>query len=118
MFAEDEEIAITQNSLGKRLYNKFDLTSGKRLQKIQEQGVGKFDLNVERVFNQALVAYTKSEVSKEYLPLIAGLRLSIQYRSSYGNQKMDEILKTFDKAVRSKMFGETLVSTELQPIYK
>lgn len=118
VFAEDEETAIRTNSLGKKLYNKFDLTSGKRIQKIQEQGVGKFDLNVERVFNQALVAYVKSEVSKEYLPLVAGLRLSIQYRSSYGNQKMDEILKTFDKAVKSKMFGESIVPVELQPICK
>lgn len=118
VFAEDEEIAIEHNRLGKKLYNKFDLTSGQRLQKIKEQGAGKFDLNVERVFNQALVSYVKADVSQEYLPLIAGLRLSIKYRSSYGHQKMDDILKTFDKAVYSKVFGESIVPTEVQPIYK
>ena len=31
---------------------------------------------------------------------------------------MDEILKTFDKAVKSKMFGESIVPVELQPICK
>lgn len=118
VFAEDEEQAIEYNKLGKKLYNKFDLTSGRRRQKIQDKGVGAFDLNVERVFNQALVAYTKSEISKEYLPRVAALRLSMMYRSSYGGQNMKDIISVFDKAVHSKLYGESIVPTEWQPIYK
>ena len=120
VFAEDEEAAIEYNRLGKKLYNKFELTSGARLQKIQAPGKGPnaFDLNIERVFNQALVAYTKSEVSKDYLPRVAALRLSMMYRSSYGGQDMKDIISVFDKAVRSKLYGESLVPTELRGIYK
>jgi hypothetical protein len=70
------------------------------------------------VFNQALVAYTKSEVSKDYLPRVAALRLSMMYRSSYGGQDMKDIISVFDKAVRSKLYGESLVPTELRGIYK
>jgi hypothetical protein len=82
------------------------------MKKIGEHGAGFFDLNVERVFNQALVAFKKSEISKEYLPRIAGLRLALMYESSYGNQKLDDIVKTFDKAVKSKIYGESIVPPE------
>jgi hypothetical protein len=101
------------NATRTKLYNKFELTNGARLKKIADHGgVGFFDLNVERVFNQALVAFKKSEISKEYLPRIAGLRLALMYESSYGNQKLDDIVKTFDKAVKSKIYGESIVPSE------
>ena len=118
VFAEDEEEVLEGNASRTKLYNKFELTSGARYRKIQDHGVGFFDLNVERVFNQALVAFNKSEISKEYLPLIAGLRMSLMYNSSYGNQKVDDIIKTFDKAVKSKIYGETIIPTELRGPYK
>ena len=118
VFAEDEETVLEGNAMRTKLYNKFDITNGARLKKIEEHGTGFFDLNVERVFNQALVAYKKSEISKEYLPRIAGLRLALMYESSYGNQKLDDIIKTFDEAVKSKVYGESIVPTEWQPIYK
>ena len=119
VFAEDEEEAIEYNRLGQALYNKFDITSGKRLQRIEERGGPEaFDLNCERVFRQALVAYTKTEVSKEYLPIIEGLRLGIAYKNSYGGAKTEELLTVFDKAVRSKIYGESLIPKELRPIYR
>ena len=119
VFAEDEETVLEGNAMRTKLYNKFELTNGARLKKIADHGgVGFFDLNVERVFNQALVAFKKSEISKEYLPRIAGLRLALMYESSYGNQKLDDIVKTFDKAVKSKIYGESIVPPEWQPVYK
>lgn len=120
VFAEDEETYLTERKNGyyqTSLYNKFDLTYGRRMDKIQSNGVGFFDLNVERVFNQALVAYTKTKVSKDYLPLVAGLRLSMMYRSSYGKQSMNDIIKVFDKAVKSKLYGESLIE-DGKEIYK
>lgn len=118
VFAEDEEEVLEGNASRTKLYNKFELTSGARYKKIQEHGVGFFDLNVERVFNQALVAFNKSEISKEYIPLIAGLRMALKYNSSYGNQNVDDIIKTFDKAVKSKVYGETIIAKELRGPYK
>lgn len=118
VFAEDEEEVLRGNPTRKKLYNKFDLTSAQRVQKIQEKGVGFFDLNVERVFNEALVAYKKSKISEEYLPRIAALRLALMYENSYGNQNLDEILKTFDKAVKSKIYGESLVPDGIKPVYR
>ena len=118
VFAEDEETVLEGNATRTKLYNKFELTGTARLKKIESHGVGFFDLNVERVFNQALVAFKKSEISKEYLPRISALRLALMYESSYGNQKLDDIIKTFDKAVKSKVYGESIVSSEWQPVYK
>lgn len=118
VFAEDEETVIRDNRNRTKLYNKFELSGAARLDKIRDKGVGFFDLNVERVFNQALVAFKKSEISKEYLPRIAGLRLALMYESSYGNQNLDDILKTFDKAVKSKIYGESIVPKEVQGFYK
>lgn len=119
VFAEDEEDVLEHNSLGQQLYNKFDLTSGARRQKIENHGgAGYFDLNCERVFNQVLLAYTKSEVSKDFLPLVEGLRLGIAYNSSYGGAKTNDLLKTFDKAVKSKFYGQSIIPKEYQGIYK
>lgn len=118
VFAEDEETYLRERRDGRiSLYNKFDLTSGRRMQKIENNGIGFFDLNIERVFNQALVAFTKTEVSKEYLPLVAGLRLSMLYRSAYGKQNMEDIIKVFDKAIKSKIYGESLIE-EGKNLYK
>ena len=118
VFAEDEEQVLRDNVSRTKLYNKFELTGKARTDKIADHGIGFFDLNVERVFNQALVAYNKSKISKEYLPRISGLRLALMYESSYGNQKLDDIIKTFDEAVKSKIYGESIIPPEWQGIYK
>jgi hypothetical protein len=34
------------------------------------------------------------------------------YESSYGNQNLDDIIRTFDKAVKSKIYGESIVPAE------
>lgn len=107
------------------LYNKFALSGPARDSFIKDHEVGFFETDMELVFNQALVAFTKSNVSKEYLPLIAAMRLSLLHTDQYGgnkkndsNKNLSEIIKTFDDLVKSKVYGMSILNDTEQRLMK
>lgn len=119
VFAEDEVDAIKTNQQGSQLYNKFELKGQPRLQKIQEHGgVGFFETNMEIVFNQALVAFTRSKIAKDYIPRIQAMKLGLKYAQDHGGVENEKIQEAFDKIVKSKFYGESIISKDLQPLYK
>lgn len=119
VFAENEVDALKENKAGKTLYNKFDLKGSRRLQKIHDHGgIGFFETNMEIVFNQALVAFIRSEIAKDYIPRIQALKLGLKYAQDHGGVENAKIQEAFDKIVRSKFYGESIISKDLEPLYK
>ena len=117
VFAEDE-VDFTdkrkteeENNVFGKLYNKFALVGPDRMPKIVEHGLGFFERNLEVVFNAAVVEFTKSEVSKEYIPVFQAIRLNLLHDQDKGVKNQD-ILKTFNKAVKSKFYNESIVESE------
>lgn len=125
-FAEDEKrpdkgtMSLREKSgfLAQKVYNKFRLDSETRRTKLQEHKIGFFETNLEIVFNQALESYCRENMSKKYVPIFQGMRLSLQYMQGYGQQKIDNIISTFDKMLKSKFYGEPIMSEDLQPIWR
>ena len=97
------------------LYNKFNKSATERQKLIEEHGVGFFETNLEDVINQALVAYNKTRLSRKYIPIIDAMRVSIRCAQSYGGANMEETLRSFDKLVKSKFYGESIIDKSLQP---
>ena len=97
------------------LYNKFNKSASQRESLINEHGIGFFETNLEDVMNQALVAYNKTKFSRKYIPIIDAMRVSLRCAQSYGGANMKETLRSFDKLVKSKFYGESIVDAELQP---
>ena len=100
------------------LYNKFNKSSQERQKLIEEKGIGFFETNLEDVINQALVAYNKSNLSRKYIPIIDAMRISLRCAQTYGGASMKETLRSFDKLVDSKFYGESIVDKQLQPYMK
>ena len=101
------------------LYNKFDLKGQKRLDKIREHGVGFFETNLEIIFNQALVAYKRIEIAKDYIPRIQAMKLALKYAHDHGGVENKVIQDVFNKIVKSKFYGESIIEGEtLQALYK
>lgn len=92
------------------------MDSETRRTKLQEHKIGFFETNLEIVFNQALESYCRENMSKKYVPIFQGMRLSLQYMKGYGKQQIDNIISTFDKMLKSKFYGEPIMSEDLQPI--
>lgn len=95
-----------------KMFNKFSLSSHARQDRITKYGIGMFETNLELVFNNALVAYTKANVGTKYLPIINGMRIGLMYDNKYAgtkSQNMESIQKHFDQIVKSKFFGESIV---------
>lgn len=125
MFAEDEgkgnngiDIREMFKSQHRSVYNKFALTPEQRLQKIQEHGIGFFETHLEIVFNEALQAYVKQNVSKKYVPIFQGMRLSLAFQKHHSKQSLDKVIDTFDKLVKSKFYGESIIEEDLQPLQR
>lgn len=125
MFAEDEfqnnenlSIRDIFKAEHKSVYNKFALESDQRLEKIKNHKVGFFETHIELIFNEALVAYTKQEVSKKYVPIFQGMRLSLEYQKHHSKENNDKVVEAFDKLLASKFYGESIVSKDLQPLQR
>jgi len=119
VFAEDEVEYNTRrkeedkDNIFGELYNKFALIGPDRRAKLNDHGLAFFEKNLEVVFNAALVEFTKSEVSKEYIPVLQAIRLNLLHDQDKGVQNQD-ILDVFNKAVKSKFYGESIVEEPLQ----
>lgn len=119
VFAEDEVDAIEYNHEGQQLYNKFELTGRRRLDKIEAHGVPFFETNMEIVFNQVLVAFKRSQIGKDYIPRIQAMRLGLVYAEDHGGVKNEKLQTAFNKMIKSKFYGESIIEDETQQaIYK
>lgn len=119
VFAEDEVDAIAQNNAGFQLYNKFDLQGDARMQKIRDHGVPFFETNLEIIFNEALVAFKRCQIGKDYIPRIQALRLGLMYAKDHGGVKNAKIQTALEKMIKSKFYGEPIIEDDtMKAIYK
>lgn len=118
VFAEDVALKQEFELNNARLYNKFELSNSQREKKLTEHGTGSFETDLESVFNQALVAYVKQEVSKKYVPIFNAMRAGLVYASQQGGNNLQDVITAFDKMVKSKFYGENIMDKNLQGIYK
>ena len=104
------------------VYNKFDVSDEIRQERLREHGPGMFETDLELVFNEALVAYKRSQVSETYLPLNTEIKTNLQYIDAQGtrknNKNMKNIKETFDKLVKSKVYNESIIDERIQPLVK
>lgn len=104
------------NNLSRGLFNKFFLTERQRFDKIKEKGIGFFETDLEEVMRQALTAYTKSDISKKYIPAISAMQISMRIGQSFGDQKQKDTEAALNALIKSKFYGQTIISEDLQPI--
>ena len=105
------------------LYNKLKYDNMEARQaRLNEFGWEMFETDLERLMNNMLVAFCRSNVSQEYIPAIAGLRLSLEYKDAHGSNdktvNMQNVRKRFDDIVKSKFYGESIVPKNLQQLLK
>lgn len=127
VFAEDEgkEGNVAGKSIkeeyqiqNQSVYNKFRISGEIRREKLTEHGVGFFNIDLESVMNQALVAYCKEQVSKKYVPIFQAMRLSLQHMKGYERQTIQNTIDTFDKMLLSKFYGEPIMKEDLRPFWR
>lgn len=103
------------NRKGIKLYNKLNRGFEDRQALMDEFGVGFFEYDLENVMNEALVAFTKTNLSQKYIPIIDAMRVSLRVAETYGGQNMENVRTAFDKMVKSKFYGEPIIEKQLQP---
>lgn len=110
-------------STHQELYNKLKYDNVlARQARLDEYGYEMFETDLELVMNAALVAFCRSNVSKDYIPVIAGLKTALEMLDATGSTSetvnMANIRKRFDDIVKSKFYGETIISEPLQGLAK
>ena len=91
------------------MYNKFALDSETRKRKLNDKGVGFFETDLERVLFEAVTAYTKSEISYEYIPRLNAMQTVMKLSQSYSHVLQDQTEKALDKLIKSKFYGEPII---------
>lgn len=105
----DKKMEWKNSNLGWSLYNKFNLDKEQRASKLRDKGVGFFETDLEIVMNQALVAYTKSNVSPKYISRLNALSVSLKLSESYGGQVQRDTREALEKLIKSKFYGESII---------
>jgi hypothetical protein len=96
-----------------------------RRQKLKDHTVGFFETHLELVFNQVLVACTRTEVSKKYVPIFKAMQLGLRHEDEYAHggtaskQKLKEIRTALDKLIASRVYGKSIIeSPVLQEVHR
>lgn len=105
------------------LYNKLKFDNlAARQSRLDEYGYGLFETDLELVMNASLVAFCRSNVSKTYVPIIAGLKTTLEMLDAKGSTvstvNMANIRKRFDDIVKSKFYGESIIPEPVQQVAK
>ena len=111
---EKEEYEKTHD----KLFNKFELRPDQRAKKLGDKGVGFFETNMEIVFNQALVAYAKQDISEKYVPLFKAMQIGLRRMEEDGNNKLTDVRETLDKLINNRFYGKNIMKPGLQEWYK
>ena len=107
---EKEEYEKTHD----KLFNKFELRPDQRAKKLADKGVGFFETNMEIVFNQALVAYAKQDISEKYVPLFKAMQIGLRRMEEDGNNKLTDVRETLDKLIDNRFYGKNIMKPGLQ----
>ena len=105
VFAGDTELKERYERDNDELYNKFDLYDKDRGALISQKGIGFFETHLEIIFNQALVAYTKQQVSRKYVPIFKAMQLGLRHQEEYAqagteeHRKLQNIREAVDKFI-------------------
>ena len=125
IFAGDSDAKEKFEADNDAIYNKFALRLDERRQKIKDHTIGFFETHLEIVFNQALVAYTRTEVSKKYVPIFKAMQLGLRHEDEYAHggtaskQKLKEIRTALDKLIASRVYGKSIIeSPMLQELHR
>lgn len=118
VFAGETEAKENYERNHDKLYNKFDLNSQQRADKIRDKGIGFFETNLEIVFNQVIVAYSKQQISEKYVPLFKAMQIGMRKMEEDGNNNLAGVRETLDKLIANRFYGKNVMSKDLQPIYK
>ena len=111
---EKEEYEKTHD----KLFNKFELRPDQRTKKLADKGVGFFETNMEIVFNQALVAYAKQDISEKYVPLFKAMQIGLRRMEEDGNNKLTDVRETLDKLIDNRFYGKNIMKPGLQEWYR
>lgn len=95
-----------------RMYNKLDQTPERRLRLMKDHGVGFFEYDLEAIINQSLVSFTKTNISKKYIPTISAMKTAMRASQTYGGKSLKTTTEVFDKMVKSKFYGENIIEGE------
>lgn len=124
IFAGDTELKEKYERDNDELYNKFDLYDKDRGALISQKGVGFFETHLEIVFNQALVAYTKQQVSRKYVPIFKAMQLGLRHQEEYAqagtdeHRKLQNIREAVDKFIDNRFYGKSIIKDKnAQKVY-
>ena len=123
IFAGDLEMKEEYERENDQLYNKFNLADSERDKKIRDHGVGFFETHLEIVFNQALIAYTKQQVSSKYVPIFKAMQLGLRHEDLYGHagtekkKKLEGIQEAMDKFIQNRFYGKPIMDGYQKTLY-
>lgn len=103
---------VVTNNWSKGLYNKMNPSQTERKKLISDKGIGFFETDLEAVMNMALVSFTKSAVSKKYIPILSAMQISLKIGESLGEQKQEAVEKALDKLIRTKFYNENYLEND------
>ena len=69
---------------------------------------------MEIVFNQALVAYAKQDISEKYVPLFKAMQIGLRRMEEDGNNKLTDVRETLDKLIDNRFYGKNIMKPGLQ----
>lgn len=111
---EKEQWERAHNSL----YNKMELRLDQRESKLKDKGIGFFETNLEIVFNQAIVNYSKQQISEKYVPLFKAMQIGMRKMEEDGNNNLKDVRETLDKLIDNRFYGKNIMKPGLQEWYR
>lgn len=118
LMVEDVEERNTSHRRSHKVFNPLEMDSNTRRTRIQDHGVDYFEMNLETIVQNSIMAYTKQRLSNKYGFLMKGLQIYLLRASKRGNINMQNIEDTIDKFIKNRFYDESIMKEDIQPIYK
>jgi len=121
LFNESEEKAVTSQSSDMfTMFNEFNFHSSpdSRTKLIEEQSVGSFETNLERVLDNFVFSSIRKQEYDSMLPVANALRTAVAWKAFCSSVEIPHTLEFMDKYAKMAVFNEKDIDPDLQGFYK
>ena len=101
-----------------RFFNKYSMDSSTRNEILEAHDIGYFETHLEELLLDYIHSYVKEEVMSDVIPRVQGIKIALQYNQAMYGQVSDNVIEYIEKWITSNIYGQSIMETSLQPIYK
>ena len=117
IFSQQKE-AFESNKASMTVYNQYEINSITRQEILDNNDIGDFETDLERLLIDVIATYTREEEFNKIIPHVQALKMVLQYHSKMFGQDIRNLNEYIEKFMNLNVYSQPIMDPNLRSVYK